>query len=270
MATKSEPVGVELITPDRAREYLGRNTHNRSLRAATVEAYARDIAHGDWAWNGESIKFDANGVLLDGQHRLAAIITAGKAVQVLVVRDLPSHTQETMDGGAKRKFSDVLALRGEANYITLATVTRAVTAWEHGGITARTSSFTNAELFRTLEKYPWLRDGCAVVSRATSNAHLPATVGGLCWWLFLQLDPEDTGHFFDRLCSEKDHHDGDPIYALRRALKGSLDSVRGNRNRRFVTAITIKAWNKFRDGEPCSNLRFRIGGASPESFPAPY
>lgn len=263
-------VTVERITPGKAQTYLDQNTHNRPMRQRSVDAYARDITNGDWAWNGEGIKFDVDGVLLDGQHRLAAIAQAGKPVRMLVVRGLPRSTQETMDGGAKRRFSDVLALRGEDNYTTLSTVVRAVTTYEAGGIGANANGATNAEMFATLEKYPWLRDGLSDIARATSSARLPATVGGLCWWLFMQLDPEDAQFFFERLASDQGHAEGDPIYVLRRTLMlASDDGIKGNRNKRLLTALVIKAWNKYRAGEQIGLLKFRAGGARPEAFPEP-
>lgn len=265
-------VRVERITPDRAREYLGHNTRNRTIRARTVAAYSADMKNGDWRWNGEAIKFGADGTLLDGQHRLMAIVEADVPIRMLVVRGLPEETQMTMDTGAKRTFSDHLRLAGEDHYVTLATTARSVTAWEDGGVTAFASGnqYTNAQMLRTLDAYPWLRDGAPLISRVTHAARLPGTTAGLCWWLFTTLDSEDANHFFERLASDEGHRRGEPIYALRSLLYNSDDSVRSNRNKKYLAAVTIKAWNKYRDGEELRQLKFRAGGANPESFPLPH
>ncbi|KAF7277615.1 hypothetical protein GWI33_002970, partial [Rhynchophorus ferrugineus] len=77
---------VETITPDLARQYLAFNTHNRNVRSYRVKGYAADMRDGRWTLNGEAIKFSADGTLLDGQHRLQAVIEADVAVQMLVVR----------------------------------------------------------------------------------------------------------------------------------------------------------------------------------------
>lgn len=265
-------VTVERITPEKAREYLGFNTHNRSLRPRVVTAYAADMAAGDWLWNGEGIKFAADGTLLDGQHRLAAIVQADVPIRMLVIRDLPDSTQETMDGGVKRKFADVLKLRGETDCVALAATLRAIASYGDGsnGIGDTGRSFTNAQMLQTLERYPWVREGMPVVRRAQAHAAMPSSVSGLSWFLFVQIDTEDCEHFFNRLCSDENHHQGEPIYALRRLLLSSVDGVRGDRNKRFLTAVTIKSWNKYRDGEPLEQLKFRVGGAKPETFPAPH
>lgn len=264
-------VDVETITPELATKYLGHNTRNRNLRARVVLAYAADMANGDWRWNGEGIKFGTDGTLLDGQHRLAAIVQSGTSVPMLVVRDLPNETQETIDGGVKRTFADVLNLRGEKNYVGLAATIRAITSYETGaagtGDTGR--KFTNAQLIRTLEKHPWIREGINTANSAQAHTSMPTAVGGLAWFLFMQLSPEDTEFFFNRLCSDTNHSTGDPIYTLRKLLLTSVDGVRGARNTRYLLAVTIKAWNKYRDGDRCDLLKFRTGGAKPEAFPEP-
>lgn len=262
---------VELVdvTPELAHEWLGYNTHNRRLRARVVNAYAADIANGDWRWNGESIKFAVDGTLLDGQHRLAAVIEADRDVQMLVIRGLPNETQETMDGGAKRKFSDVLNLRGEPQYTRLSAIIRLVHLWE-AGIRRPGGNYapTNAQLFHTLEKYPNLREMAVAADHVGRGCGLPPSIIGLCWWMFAQLDTEDADFFFNRLGDGQSLAKGDPIYELRRTVE-SLKSVRGERSQGYMSAITIKAWNAYRRGEKISILRYRPGGANPERFPEP-
>lgn len=78
---------VERISPTIAKEYLLSNRNNyRKLSRPVVNRYAEDMKAGRWELNGEPIVFDENGVLKNGQHRLAAIITAGVTVDIAVVR----------------------------------------------------------------------------------------------------------------------------------------------------------------------------------------
>lgn len=260
-----------VVTPEIAREWLGYNTHNRRLRDRVIRAYAADMTAGAWRWNGESIKFAADGALLDGQHRLAAVIEANVDVTMLVIRGLPNETQETMDGGAKRKFSDVLQLRGEPQYIRLASIARMVHLWESGYRLTGGPNYapTNAQLFQTIEKYPYLREGAQAADQVSRGSGLPPSIVGLCWWLFDQLDAEDADFFFSRLRDGQSMAKGDSIYELRRAVVASR-SVRGERSQAYLTAITIKAWNAYRDGVKVGLLRYRPGGANPEKFPEPH
>ena len=271
----SEDISVEQITPELAETYMGKNTHNRNLRSRTVAAYAADMEAGNWDWNGESIKFAADGTLLDGQHRLAAIIACGKPTHMLVIRGLPNSCQDNIDGGIKRTFADVLKLHGEPNYTTLAAICRGVYQWDSGirkfgG--AGTKAVTHTQLLATLEKYPELRDSIAIVESARSGAMLPSTVGGPLWWRFSQIDPTDADNFFQQLASGADLPSGSPVLVLRRILfanrenKNAKGTTRGNT---VLAAIVCKAWNKYRQGESVQSLSWRPGGANPEKFPEP-
>jgi len=95
----------EKITPDMAQEYLKFNTENyRSLSKDRVISYASDMKNGRWQFNGESIKFSENGQLIDGQHRLQAIIRAGVPVDMLVIRGVKDDV-DIYDIGAQRSQS---------------------------------------------------------------------------------------------------------------------------------------------------------------------
>jgi hypothetical protein len=79
----------------------------------------------------------------------------------------------------------------------------------------------------------------------------------------------DAEFFFQRLADHQGLVKGDPVYELRRATDNSK-SVRGQRSERYLTAITIKAWNAYRDGTQIGLLTFRPGGEKPERFPEPH
>lgn len=259
------------ITPDTARELLSFNTHNRPVRGRVVAAYAADIRGGKWQANGESIKFAADGTLLDGQHRLYAVIEAETPVKMLVVRGLENDTQDTVDGGVKRKFADVLILRGEKQASTLAAIVRRIVIWEAGGVAGRSNlAPTNAMMLQALEKYPYLREVASQANGYQAKCGLPGSITGMCMWLFGRLPDaeEDIRFFFDRLADFQALTKGDPIYELRKTLE-STRNVRGTRSEVFLTAITIKAWNAFRRGDSVGVLKFISGGAHPEKFPEP-
>ena len=82
---------VEFISPELAQEYLKHNSINpRKMSRRTVNSYAADMQSGTWKLNGEPIIFDADGNLLNGQHRLEAIKVSGVTVPMLVVRGVES------------------------------------------------------------------------------------------------------------------------------------------------------------------------------------
>lgn len=115
---------METITPEIAKTMLGENVNNRCISRDNVNLFAREIRNGEWRFNGEAIKFGKDGRLLDGQHRLLAVIAADKPLTTLVIRGLEDETQQTMDSGKTRTLGDVLTLRGEKNSTQLASLAR--------------------------------------------------------------------------------------------------------------------------------------------------
>jgi hypothetical protein len=95
-------MAVETITVERAEEYLAANRGNRNIVQAHVAAMARDIANGRWMFNAQPICFSNSGRLLNGQHRLSAVLEAGQPIEVLVMRGLPEEAFETYDKQAKK------------------------------------------------------------------------------------------------------------------------------------------------------------------------
>jgi hypothetical protein len=95
-------ISVESITPERAEEYLAANRGNRNIVQAHVAAMARDIANGRWMFNAQPICFSRSGRLLNGQHRLSAVLEAGQPIEVMVMRGLPEEAFETYDKQAKK------------------------------------------------------------------------------------------------------------------------------------------------------------------------
>lgn len=96
------PLAIETVTPAMAARYLTYNTLNRKIVAAHVDAIARDIRAGNWMMNAQPICFARDGRLLNGQHRLSAVIQAGESIEVPVMRGLPEEAYATYDIHAKK------------------------------------------------------------------------------------------------------------------------------------------------------------------------
>ena len=106
---------IVTITPAMAEQFLSKNTTNRNLNVDRVLFYSIIIGNGNWLLNGESIKIDKAGNLLDGQHRLSAIIKAGKAIKTVLATNVDASTFTTIDTGKPRNAADCLKIEGVAN-----------------------------------------------------------------------------------------------------------------------------------------------------------
>lgn len=101
-------VSVVDVTPEIAREWLSRNIGNRPASQAHVAKLERAIVAGKWKMTGDPIRFSKTGKLLDGQHRLQAILNSGMTVACVVMRDLDDEIFDVLDSGKGRQKSDVL------------------------------------------------------------------------------------------------------------------------------------------------------------------
>lgn len=260
------------IGPREAEKLLQGNTHNRNLRERNVEAWAHNMRKGKWVQNGETLKFAYDGTVLDGQHRLKAIIKADLTLPFLVVYGLPLFAQDTVDGGPKRTFTDVLKIKGYANYAALATTTRAAFVWNAGERNLSSPGIvpTTPELLDLLlAEQDLLEDSATVAMRVRAHRPLQPMVGGLSYYLFSKLDQVDTEYFFARYQDGANLAKNHPINVLIRTVDQRTLTRHMTTPPTTYLAFVVKAWNAYREGRTLNHLSFRSGGAKPEPFPEP-
>lgn len=103
-------ITVETITPELATAYLATNANNRRMRPRLVEILKRDILAGNYTFTHQGIAFDEADTLIDGQHRLTAIIASGRTVPMLVFRGMQRSSQEVIDLGQARSIAETLKI----------------------------------------------------------------------------------------------------------------------------------------------------------------
>lgn len=92
-----------VVDADLARIWLETTPpHQRRLSKVTVDAYAADMRNGRWRETAEPITFDVNGALIQGRHRLAAVVQSGARIRFLIVRGAPANSFAVIDTGRKR------------------------------------------------------------------------------------------------------------------------------------------------------------------------
>lgn len=253
-----------VVTPALAKVWLQRNEHNRNLRPSGVGDYARDMVAGRWRLNGEAIKFAADGTLLDGQHRLAAVVAADVPVLMLIVSGLDPTVQETMDSGRKRTTADALHLRGETNAAILASVLKRVWMWDQGDykFNSRTGP-TIAESAALLEFRPEIRRSAEIAARVhASFRYLPQSVVGTAHHVLSRVAPADAVWFFARLGDGAELTFNHPILTLRaRAMTEAAERRRTPDERHM--AYLIRAWNAVREGRELGRILYGPNDAMP-------
>lgn len=124
---------TEVTAEFAARALESLNTQNRRPRESSIKRIARSMERGSFRITHQAIAFDESGILIDGQHRLEAIVRTGKPQWMLVVTGLKPMTREVTDTGTARTPADQLRICGgeeRASLVSkiLSALRRAVTA----------------------------------------------------------------------------------------------------------------------------------------------
>lgn len=210
------------ITPEIAERTLEKNKNNRAMRRSTIQSYAAAMRAGLWRENGEPIILGDGDCVLDGQHRLAAVVESGVTQRMLVVTGVPSSTRTTIDTGLRRSSSDILGVEGIPNARNVAAC-----------LTSAINSVAGQKLkLGTLPKdvlvsaYLDLEDSVVYAINAVSRAK---DASGDSWnsshWtaalmiIHRQLGQELSDVLVARMCGYGIDHGSQMDYALRRARK---------------------------------------------------
>ncbi len=270
---------VETITPERAAKLLESNTTNRTLSKKTVDKYADDMRGGNWELNGQSIGISEDGILEDGQHRLAACVEAGVSFQTVVVYGVAPTAFETIDSGRKRSVSDVLKIKGYKHYNVLAAVAGRILNGKERGLEyafkGGRASFSHNRVLKLIEGDELIVPAAAFASSryvGLQKLGISPAICGALFYAFAEASSCSTAEaFLNELLDIAAPVKRSPIAAAQSALIGyrsrAKGAAQGNAQTAWVSAIVIKAWNKWLLGEDARVLVFRSGGASPEKFP---
>lgn len=272
----SDTIKTEVITvtPRLAKQLLEQNTGNRKVSKTNLARVKTAMERNEWVLNGEAIKIAKDGRILDGQHRLHASVETDTTFDTLIVYGLSDDTQESMDAGKARTASDALAIRGYKSVHSLAAITTAIIKSEQwnikAAVTTASASYavTTKQVVDRVEREPGLMD---LVRTAVKfpKVGLSGKLAGLLYYVLSEIDAEDTEDFFHKLLSGENLDRGHPALTLRNLLL-RLKDERGLKDQSYIAALTIKAWNRYRDGQEVLHLRYAPGGARPEPFPEPH
>jgi hypothetical protein len=254
------------MTPAQAQEILRLNQRNRILRRHYVRQLAQAMERGEWMLNGEPIQVASDGTLLNGQHRLHAVVESKRTVRMLMVRDVARDAQRTMDSGSRRNLADVLKLHGMSNTTNLAAAVALLHRYRKKARmeSASHSAPTPTEALELLEREPRLIDGVQLACRVYRDAHLRISIAIVLCHLFNEEAGADEGtRFFEALCAAHQQPRGDPLGELRTILARVRDEQTYVLTTYMLCALTIKTFNAWRAGEYVRELRFRQG----EKFP---
>lgn len=251
-----------VITPAIAAEWMKRNHSNRLVKNGNLGGLVRDMLGGRHLVNGDTIRFDLNGRLIDGQHRLLAIIQSGLPITMFVVTGLEPAAQETIDRNARRTVADYLSMNGVKRANTVGAAARLAMAARAGLLSNKKAHFTDAEVIEFLDQNPIMEVAGDVGAKLSNSISAPPSVLAVAWAEISQIDPDAATEFFNSLASSRTNGDGDPRAALLRRLQHAA------RQREKIAPLTqlamiVRAWNVHRRDETIHVLKVRAASPVP-------
>jgi hypothetical protein len=255
------PLGVRQrvlrVTPQIAEAWLeGHNPRNRKLVNSRVATYARDMRKGRWQFNGVPIQFDTEGNLLNGQHRLWAIVESGTTQPISVWEGLDPEAQRTIDTGLGRTARQQLAMDKVPNSSVAAALARSYIIWEQGQLTSRSYVVSSSEVIEFIEKN---MDAVTRVARAvakpTATLKIPRGPLGAFVYKAFELYPEAVvDRFLDQLATGAGLDEGDPILVLRNRLVADQQKRRKNEPH-VVMYYLVHTWRSALNGRKYGKLQ---------------
>jgi len=258
-----------LVTPEIALEWLKRNDHNRTFTRGTARALAAEMQRGYWKENGESIVFDANGVLIDGQHRLQAVLNSGHEYLVPVITGVQAAARPTVDTGVKRTAANNLQMADQQNSAVLAATIMLWRGYQaknarqmtHPASVAPEDRVSIPRVLEYLEEWPGLKEAArqslALRPSGQGRSLVPSSEAAMIWFAIVQsgASRDRANQFLGSVLSGFNLPEDSPIIGLRRRLIDQLGSgLRMDKRRRI--ALVLKTWQLWSTGKTRKVIRW--------------
>lgn len=252
---------IMMISPGMAQEFLLKNNNNRPLRKERVEHYLNQMRKGLWDVQNDDICFDWDGNLINGQHRLSAIVRLGKTVEMGVKFGLNPRAFTIIDSGATRSAGDSLSIVGLTNSNAKAAITKFYMQFrrgnfvDRGGIVRTPFSITEVVVFAE-ENAKRLEEVYSFTTKIYKDFKpIPSRYIGALYWILSDIDTEAANAFFELYGTGIGLTQRHPVYILRTKLMSDMNSIK-----KYPTTDKllwfIMAWNYYRQGRTVTQLRY--------------
>jgi len=256
--------GWNEITPAIAIDLLKRNRPgvNRKVDPSTVFYYAGQMARHQWKATGQPILVDANGHVVDSQHRLFAVVASGATIKSFVVTDIEPipHLFAYIDNGRARNAATALQTAGQngvsPTIVKLIKIGEEVRrgVYNPSSGASRLPRLTPAEVLELSDRYPNARKAAR---SAASDWEEAVTILGdrkdIVAFLGMQIidlhGDDKADEFFEEIMSSTEGRSpDDPILALRKLAERDQRADVSMKKHHMLAAM-VKAFNAWLTGQ---------------------
>ena len=267
------------ISPAKARVLVKHRNHQRRTSLRTVRRFTKSMQDGRWRLTGATISvwIDTDGewgipnqwYVLNGMHRLLALIEADVTLQFLVVFEPTNDVFGTYDTGLTRTAGQIMGLAiGFENSQAISVMANAILHYERHPKELWLSTLVDkdeaadwAKLQHQARLHQCVRDYHALRAQLGFLGHWYSALD----WLVHAYSPNASRwlEFHEALVHGNNLQSDDPRLMLRNQLMRSGRSGNNSRggndrwNRQMELAVGIKAWNLFSTGTTKQILVFR-------------
>lgn len=256
------------VSPRLAKEWLATNRENRNVSSDWVDKLARDMRNGQFPNIGEAIKFDRNGDLIDGQHRLMAVVQSGCTVEFTVTTGVQRDDRYKLDKGRKRSAADELHMKhGIPSGMMAVAAARIVLIWQIGETKSEKYKPTDAEIVEfVVDNRDLMTRAVRYGTNLRNEVGVSPSIAAAMFFLTWEIQVADALAFWESVHKGAGLAEGDPALTLRNAL---VRACRGTNppKPKSVMAMIASAWNAERTGRKIKRLMLRpTGELTDESF----
>ena len=263
------------ISPETARDWLEnrnlsdkRPVNNRTISAHTVRKYAMAMAEGRWKLIHQGIAFDRDGWLIDGQHRLSAIVQANIPVAMMVIPNCDPDTFDVLDTGLRRQAAHLIPVHGRDVAAAARILGTVIGAWPvvnvQGGVYDNGAS--NDQILRVVDD--WREELMAWIDPVRRcYAQIRLNKGG---HLAILAQAARTRHadkiedWITHLTTGEDLAQTDPRLHLRNRSMRDYVILNSSSGRGDMYRIVVRSWNAYVKGVPMHRLGPYSSGPVPE------
>ncbi|MEI6187061.1 MAG: hypothetical protein WCP46_00975 [Alphaproteobacteria bacterium] len=261
----------EYITPQMARELLKGNNSNRSLNENRILFYAKAMKNGEWKEDtAEMIKLSISNNLIDGQHRLHALIKANASIYMHVAYNISESVFDVLDTGKARSAGDILSSKGIPNPTKISSSISGYYNLKKGNRfmhQQKSTTLSNQEVLKYYNEKPEFWQKVANKARVWEGKFsrvLPLSFIASHYVLFSEISIESAEVFFTQLCTGENISNA-TMHTIRKCFlddKLNISKIPTNNKSIYI----LKAWNAFRMKKEIKRIIFDL---SKEDFPRP-
>lgn len=250
-----------------AAKVLEANQLNRPLSSAHATRIAKQMTDSKWKTNGETIKIADNGDVMDGQHRLWAVIYSKRRVWLIFIFGVDKEAFSTIDTICKsRSGADILAVSGLGHHRqqTSGALTWLIRYQRRNLPEIRTpeARVENSDIEEAFANHPDMVRAVQEVG-PVGRMVTPALIA-FVYYVLASQDLDLANRLLKTLQDPAGVALVDPFYKLREFLVNNYEK---RRNPVMTLALIIKAVNAAHEGRTLEALSWRSQGEHPEAFP---